>query len=347
MEEKGLLACRQYNSSEHLAITRYRTGEKRFYYRYASGRKVSGKRILKRINQLVIPPKWESVLISKDPKACIQVIGCDEKERRQYIYHPSWHEHQQALKFDRLCEFGNKISAFRQRCVSLVEEAGWQQEKACALVCLLLDNTGARVGNAQYSKVNNTFGLTTLRRKHLKQNDDDTVSLHYVGKHGKQRQLTIEDPALAALVNESSEKPGYCLFRYQNNDGKWQDVTSDDVNQFIHENLGNSFSCKDFRTWAASRHALMMLPRVYDEIIQASNKKWESTLSKSVSKALGNTPNVCRKYYIHPNLFALLKDKQNTERLILQVSELVQENLSQFTAYERIERLLLRVISAE
>jgi DNA topoisomerase-1 len=168
-----------------------------------------------------------------------------------------------------------------------------------------------------------------------------------VGKHGKPRQLTIEDPALAALVNESSEKPGYCLFRYQNGEGKWQDVTSDDVNQFIHENLGNSFSCKDFRTWAASRQALLMLPRVHEEIDQAKNKKWESTLSKSVSKALGNTPNICRKYYIHPNLFTLLKDKQSTKNLILQVSTLMQENLSHFTAYERIERLLLGVISAE
>lgn len=341
------LACRNHESSTHLAITRFRAGTKGFYYRYASGSKVSGDRTLKRIAKLVIPPKWEGVQISKDARACIQVIGNDEKGRRQYIYHPNWHAHQQALKFKRLCEFGKRLSDFRRKCVALVDKPGWAQGKACALVCLLLDSTGARIGNTQYSKTNNTYGLSTLRRKHFTTNDDDTVSFHFTGKHGKQRELTIDDPSLVTLVSECAEQPGYCLFRYQEDGGRWQDITSEDINHFIHENLGDEFSCKDFRTWSACRHALMKLPDVYSEIQCSRNKKWESTLSKSVSESLGNTPNICRKYYIHPNLFTKLNDAESAEKLIDQVASLSSEKYNNSDRFERFERLLLSVISSE
>jgi DNA topoisomerase-1 len=338
--------CNVYSDDSHLTIRRIPCGNKRFYYRYSSGKKVTGERVIKRIKKLVIPPNWQNTFISRDRKASIQAVGYDEKGRKQYIYHDKWHEQQQVEKFERLLAFGQALSEFREHCFSLISQPSWTQERACALVCLLLDYTGARVGNAQYSKENETYGLTTLRRKHVQLQCEDSVELAYTGKHGKPRTLKVNDPELASLICDCAQQQGYCLFRYQDKSKHWHDVTSEDVNEFIHKELSEQFSCKDFRTWASSRFALTNLPQVYDQVNSSKTKKWESTLSKVVAAELGNTPTVCRKYYIHPKLFTVQNDKKACEKLISKVRLLNNEDCTQLTNLLPVEKLLLDVISA-
>ncbi|CAD5277145.1 DNA topoisomerase (fragment) [Alteromonas sp. 38] len=243
----------------HLTIKRIACG-KGAYYRYTSGRKVEGQRVLRRIKSLAIPPNWKSVTISRDPKASIQAIGLDAKGRKQYLYHPDWHKQQQVEKFKRLTLFGQKVPEFREFCRALVSGEQWTIERASALVCLLLDYTGVRIGNAQYSKENNTYGLTTLRRKHVQEATLEKVSLEYSGKHSKRRTITIDDPLLASLVCECTQLQGYSLFRYQLSDGSWCDIHSEDVNDFIHAHLGESFSCKDFSNLGGQSICTAKLP---------------------------------------------------------------------------------------
>ncbi|MBU2979310.1 DNA topoisomerase IB [Alteromonas sp. C1M14] len=333
-----------YDDDSHLSIARIRCGKHGFYYRYRSGKKVTGKRVLNRIKKLVIPPNWQNTYISDDSKASLQAVGYDNKNRRQYIYHPLWHKQQQVIKFSRLKEFGRKLPAFRKRCVKLLASGGWHIDKACALVCLLLDYTGARVGNSQYSKQNATYGLTTLRRKHIAKQEQANLRLSYTGKHGKPRLLMIDDPELAKLVNECAEQQGYCLFRYQSADKRWHDVTSEDVNHFIHREFAPQFSCKDFRTWASSRYALLKIPEVIALLSASKTRTWESSLSKLVSKELGNTPTVCRQYYIHPQLFTLQHSDALSE-LVSQVKEIKDQGCTSLSHLEPIEKRLLEVIS--
>ena len=339
--------CNVYSDDSHLTIRRIHCGNKRFYYRYSSGKKVTGERVIKRIRKLVVPPNWRDTVISRDSKASVQAVGYDEKGRKQYIYHDKWHEQQQVEKFERLVAFGRALPEFREYCLSAISQPSWTLERACALVCLLLDYTGARVGNTQYSKENNTYGLTTLRRKHVQLQCDDSVELAHVGKHGKPRTLKVNDPELAMLVCDCAQQQGYCLFRYQDTSKHWHDVTSEDVNAFIHKKLGEAYSCKDFRTWASSRFALINLPYVFDEVNRSKTKKWVSTLSKVVAAELGNTPSVCRKYYIHPKLFAVQKDDKACKKLIDHVRSLNDEDCRQVAHLMPIEKLLLDVISAE
>ena len=339
--------CNVYSDDCHLSIKRIACGNKRFYYRYASGRKVSSERVIKRIKKLVIPPNWRDTFISRDSKASVQATGYDEKGRKQYIYHEKWHEQQQVEKFKRLVAFGNALPKFRKYCQTLVEKPSWTLERACALVCLLLDYTGARVGNAQYSKENNTYGLTTLRRKHIQAQCDDSVELAYVGKHGKPRTLKVNDPELASLICDCAQQQGYCLFRYQGPNNQWSDVSSEDVNDFIHRELGEQFSCKDFRTWASSRFALTVMPDVHEQVANSRTKKWESTLSKTVSAELGNTPAVCRKYYIHPKLFSVYSAPESFNKLIEKLNALNNEDCVQLDHLLPVEKLLLHVISTD
>jgi len=337
----------QLTDEMDLTIKRYRCGKSGFYYKYASGRKVTSKRVLNRISRLVIPPNWQHVQINKVETARIQAVGVDAKERRQYLYHPKWHQQQQAKKFARLHEFGRAIKAFREACISLLSEEEWTQSRACALVCLLLDCTGVRIGNSQYCKENNTFGLTTLRRKHIKKACADSVTLNYVGKHKINRVVTVDDPQLAAWVQESAQAVGYSLFRYVDNNNEWHDVTSDDVNSFIHQYLGDGFSCKDFRTWAASRYALKCLPQVSRMLKENKQRKWQPTLSKCVAKMLGNTPKVCQEYYLHPKLYEVLACHKTREKVEKKVTQVHEQFCSEYEQCIKLESLLMDIISSE
>lgn len=335
-----------YKRQPHLTIKRVRCGKQGTYYRYSSGKKVTGQRVLRRIERLVIPPNWREVYISKDPSESVQAIGVDAKGRRQYLYHEKWHKQQQAEKFAKLAHFGKNIAQFRSRCKRLLDANIWNKDRACALACLLLDHTGVRIGNPQYSKQNDTYGLTTLRRKHVQKASDKYVELRYAGKHHKTRIIHIDDPMLASLVCECAESQGYTLFRYQLDDKTWQDITSDDVNEFIHLHMGNEFSCKDFRTWAGSRYAVDSLIDVDEKVTQGRNRKWATTLSKHVAKLLGNTPSVCKAYYIHPNIFKYVENTTLRTRLLENVVQIHARNDTSDNHTHYVEKLLMTIIES-
>jgi DNA topoisomerase-1 len=293
---------------EHLSIVRKRQG-KGFQYLAHGRRKISTQTILRRIRTLAIPPMWEEVLISVQHNCHIQAVGRDQKGRKQYIYHEQWHLEQQRKKFDRLVTFAQQLPAMRKQCLALVRKRNWSKDKALALMVLILDDTGIRIGNRQYLQTNHTFGLSTLQDKHLELRGR-TASLHFIGKGGKDLQVDIDDPRLSSLIRKSAELPGYSLFRYQDAQGAWQDVCSDDVNAFIRARMGEEFSCKDFRTWVGTRLVLELYPQALQESLRNPRKKMTKVLVNAIASKLGNTVAICRSYYIHPALLARAESRE-------------------------------------
>ncbi|QCZ93616.1 DNA topoisomerase IB [Salinimonas iocasae] len=332
-------------ADSELGIIRKRRG-KGFEYFYVSGRKVQSGRVLDRLSKLVIPPNWQNVRIATNPSDNLQATGYDAKNRKQYIYHPKWHEQQQALKFERLSGFGSVLPEFRQYCWGKVEKDDWTPEKTLSLICLLLDHTGLRIGNRNYTQQNNTYGLTTLRRKHVQQ-DDDHVTLSFVGKHNKPRNVEVEDGKLADLVAQSAQERGYALFRYEDRAGRWHDIDSDDVNQFIHDRLGAEYSCKDFRTWGASRFALFSMPEVALKVKENKRRSWPATLTSHVASMLGNTPTVCRQYYLHPNIYSIVEKDTSRAPLITTMSDIVDELGLSDASVSETEKVLGQIIGKQ
>ena len=327
-----------------LDIARKRIG-RGFAYFYGSGRKVKSHRVINRINNLVIPPNWKDVRIAKAATADLQAVGYDAKDRKQYIYHDQWHKKRQQEKFERLSEFGTALPEFRRRCWEWVEKPDWTPHRSLALICLLLDHTGLRAGNRQYTRKNNTFGLTTLRRKHFV-HDSRGVHLSFIGKHNKPRNVTVDDPRLAELVSQSAEARGYALFRYTDENGQWHDIDSDDVNAFIHENLDAQFSAKDFRTWTASRYAILSLPELEATLLKQRQRKWSTTLTKHVAKMLGNTPSVCRQYYLHPKLYESVENAEKRRLLLDETKGCIPGEFFDDQAISAVEKVLFKVIDS-
>ncbi|NMH58568.1 DNA topoisomerase IB [Alteromonas ponticola] len=331
--------------SAPLEIVRKRRG-KGFEYFYSSGKKISDRRLLRRIEKLVIPPIWKDVQISRSPTQHLQAVGYDTKGRKQYLYHEEWHKARQQEKFAKLSHFGSGLPEFRKFCWSHVNDKTWSMDKSLSLVTLLLDHTGLRAGNRQYTEQNNTFGLTTLRRKHVC-SEGETVRLNFIGKHNKDREVEIENPQLAELVSQSAEQRGYALFRFLDDEGHWHDVDSDDVNHFIHTHLGDEYSCKDFRTWAACRFGLFSLPSVKQLVEQSPRRKWSTTLTKHVAAMLGNTPAVCQQYYLHPKLYEVAESQAERENIIKRVTGYAPENVMHDEAVSATERLLSQIIAIQ
>ncbi|TRX60523.1 DNA topoisomerase IB [Fulvivirga sp. M361] len=294
---------------------------------------------LDRIKALVIPPAWHNVWISPLENGHLQCTGKDLKNRKQYIYHPDWTALRQSAKFDKLKDFGERLPKIRKAYHAGLQEKKWTRHKVISLILYLLDNYYFRIGNKQYSESNQTYGLTTLRRKHLIV-DDDTFSLAYTAKSGKLRRVKIGDAKAAKLIREISELPGYEIFRYKNGSGNYVNMDSSDVNEYLHTFAGDKFSAKDFRTWGASKLAL----EEYEPTIQAvkgnSRLKFETTLVKRVAKQMGNTVSVCRKYYIHPEILQYLTENQPVTLANLFIEQ-AQEKVN---GLSQIENIMLTII---
>lgn len=287
----------QHIDPDTLTIVRRRYGSG-FQYFDGDGRKIKDRSLLKRIKQLVIPPMWQEVRVCAAETGHIQAVGRDAKGRKQYRYHPDWEAQRQQEKFAKMKDFGLALPQVRQVCYQHIEQVGWPREKILSLMLLILDETGIRIGNQQYAVRNATYGLSTLRRKHLKEKDG-AMRFVYTGKSHQKRSVAIEDEALAAHIRKVAELPGYEIFRYR--EGRsWRDVHSEDVNEYIHQLIGDDYSSKDFRTWAACRLAIEEYPNAQKIVAENPRRKLESTLVKRVAQRLGNTPTICRNYYIHP-----------------------------------------------
>ena len=298
----------KYIDDTDLCMVRKKYG-RGFQYYDETGDKITDKKILHRLKKLIIPPMWDKVMICKWPDGHIQATGRDLKGRKQYIYHSEWERQRQAEKFAKMKSFGKVLPKVRKKCLKDISAKNWQKSKVLALMLLILDETGIRIGNQQYAKKNETYGLTTLRRRHL-DIDRSGLTFEYKGKSNKIRTVAIDDNDLVKFIRKSAELPGYEIFRYRDENGDWQNIDSDEVNEYIRASMGEEFSSKDFRTWVASRLAVEYYPQAIAQKENAPRKKFTNILIRLVADELGNTPSVCKNYYVHPNILQLIDKKE-------------------------------------
>jgi len=298
----------QHIDDTALSITRKKYG-KGYQYFDENGSKIIDKKILRRLQKLTIPPMWEQVMVCEWADGHIQAIGRDLKGRKQYIYHSEWERQRQAMKFAKMKYFGKALPKMREKCLSDIAKNNWHKPKILALMVLILDETGIRIGNQQYVKKNATYGLTNLRRRHLDRIESGLV-FEYKGKSNKIRTVNIEDEDLVKFIQKSAELPGYEIFRYKDKDGIWQNVDSEEINEYIRKTMGEDFSSKDFRTWVANRLAVEYYPKAVEMKMSAPRKKISNLLIRLVANDLGNTPTVCRNYYVHPTILQLIKQQK-------------------------------------
>ncbi|MFN3930253.1 MAG: DNA topoisomerase IB [Brevundimonas sp.] len=299
---KGLTWC----SDERPGFRRMPAGDG-FHYLDRKGEPVTDEAALDRFRMLAIPPAWTDVWICPRASGHIQATGRDIKGRKQYRYHPDWHAHAAVTKFDRLPDFARALPKLRKRVEADLGRRGVSREKVLATAVRLLELTLIRVGNAQYAKQNRSYGLTTLHKRHLDV-DGAALTFAFKGKSGVEHEVRVRDRRLAAMVRSLRDLPGQQLFKYRDADGDLCVVTSDDVNAYIREAMGEQFSAKDFRTWAATVSAARALRDVEPPASPTAAKRQITVCVKAVAGLLGNTPTVCRSSYVHPRVFELFQD---------------------------------------
>ena len=269
-----------------------------FTYFDAKGERITDADEIKRLDSLAVPPAYTDVWISTDPRGHLQATGRDAGGRKQYRYHPRWREVRDTDKYARLQEFGNALPKLRKQLEAQIAKPGFTREKVLATVVMLLDATLIRVGNSQYARDNKSYGLTTLRTRHVDIQGSD-IKFQFVGKSGVEHQVSVKDRRLATVVRRCMELPGQNLFQYLDEDGARHTVSSSDVNAYLHQLTGADFTAKDYRTWAGTAMALAVL-RELEWQPESDAKRHVVATVKAVAKQLGNTPAVCRKCYIHP-----------------------------------------------
>jgi DNA topoisomerase-1 len=312
-KEAAAEAGLRYVSDEQPGITRRRSGNG-FAYRMPDGSPVRDKATLERIRSLAVPPAYRDVWICPHANGHIQATGRDDKGRKQYRYHPRWREVRDAAKFEHIMEFAAALPGIRARVDADMKKSGMPREKVLATIVHLLETTLIRVGNDDYVKQNGSFGLTTLRNRHVAV-DGSELRFSFKGKSGKSWRLGVKDRRVARIVRQCQELPGQELFQYVDADGQPRDVTSDDVNEYLREIAGAEVTAKDFRTWAGTVLAALALQECERFSTQAAAKRNIRAAIEAVSARLGNTPTICRKCYVHPEILDCYLD----EALILEI----------------------------
>lgn len=309
----------RYVSDDEPGYERRRWG-RGFTYRDAFGKTVKDKALRQRFDALVIPPMWSDVWICQDEKGHLQSTGRDDKARKQYLYHPLWDTVRDQAKFDAMIGFAEALPNLRAQVEKDLEAKSLSHDNVLAAVVKLLETTLIRIGSSRYAKLNKSYGLSTLRSKHVSETDDG-LAFDFVGKSAKAHHIELQDERLIEIVQACSELPGYQIFKYLDESGNKQVVDSADINDYIRKHTcdndceskmysGNLYSAKDFRTWMASVLAASYL---YDELQTSVGKEILASepasharqqlvtdMVKEVADELGNTPSVCRASYIHP-----------------------------------------------
>lgn len=288
----------RYVTDDRPGITRHRAG-KGFAYRDPDGRPLRDRAEIARIRALAVPPAWTDVWICPDPNGHLQAVGKDARGRKQYRYHPRWREVRDETKFEHLLAFGRALPRIRGRVDADLRRPGLPREKVLAAVVRLMEYTHGRVGNAEYTKQNRTYGLTTLRNDHVRIRGA-RIEVKFRGKHGIVQHRKLTDSRLARIIENCSDLPGEELFQYLDETGEPRLVTSSDVNDYLREISGRQVTAKYFRTWAATRRAVQECIACVDE---KPTKKSVVEIAARVAERMGNTPAVCRKSYIHPRVF--------------------------------------------
>jgi DNA topoisomerase-1 len=312
-KEAARAAGLRYLSDTRPGIRREAAGDG-FRYVAPDGTIIEDEATLARIKALAIPPAYTDVWISPLANSHLQATGHDAKGRKQYRYHPKWRAFRDENKYDRMMAFGAALPRIRERVARDLARPGLPREKVLATIVRLLETTFIRVGNEQYAQENQHYGLTTLHNEHVEV-AGTTLQFHFVGKSGKAHQITLHDRRLARIVARLRDLPGEELFEYQGPDGQPHKISSDDVNAYLHEIAGDEFTAKDFRTWAGTVLAALALQELEAFDSQTQAKKNVMAAIKSVAERLGNTPAVCRKCYVHPEVLASYLDGSMAEGL--------------------------------
>jgi DNA topoisomerase I len=284
-----------------------------FAYRHPTGRPVREAATLKRIRSLAIPPAWTDVWICSSPQGHIQATGRDVRGRKQYKYHARWSEERGETKYERMALFGVALPKIRAAVRRDLAGAELSQRKILATIVRLMETTGLRVGNEQYARTNGSYGLTTLRDRHVTVRGHD-VRFCFRGKSGKVRETAVNDRRLAMIVRRCRDLPGQKLFQYVNGDGIRRTITSGDVNDYLREISGSDFTAKDFRTWVGTLLGAICLHQVEAPRNQREIKRLTNEVVHKVAEQLGNTDAVCRKSYIHPLVLNAVGDQATLER---------------------------------
>jgi DNA topoisomerase I len=304
--EDAKAAGLRYVTDEGAGIQRELKGRE-YQFFDAKGKRITDEEDVRRIRKLAIPPAWTDVWICPDANGHLQATGRDARGRKQHRYHSRWRETRDENKFNRMIDFAKSLPKIRERTAKDLGKAGLLREKVLATVVRILETGLVRVGNEEYVKQNKSFGLTTMRDRHVKVNGS-AIHFEFRGKSGKEHEVKLNDPRLAKIVKGCQDIPGQELFQYLDENGERRRITSTDVNEYLREITGGDFTAKDFRTWAGTVLAAIALREVEKADTKAQSKKNIVQAIERVAERLGNTPSICKKCYVHPFVLEAYQD---------------------------------------
>ena len=330
--ESAKAAGLRYTPDSKPGIQR-RPWRKAFRYIAVDGSPLRDVEALGRIKSLAIPPAWKDVWICPNANGHLQATGRDAKGRKQNRYHPRWREVRDETKYERMLLFGKALPTIRERVEDDLAAVGLPRRKVLATIVRLMETTFMRVGNEEYARENRSYGLTTMRGKHVHV-EGSTITFKFAGKSGVKHNINVSDRKLANIIRKCQDIPGYELFQYLDSDGEHHSIDSSDVNEYLREISGQDFTAKDFRTWAGTILACIMLREFQQFETDREAKKNVVRAIEAVAARLGNTPSVCRKCYVHPAVFecymsgAMLKvAKQRVDQALEDEQEEVRDEL--------------------
>jgi DNA topoisomerase I len=331
-EEAAAEAGLRYVSDDQPGYTRRKKGDD-FEYLDTKGKPITDEARLLRIKRLAVPPAYTDVWICPSPNGHLQATGRDARGRKQYRYHEKWREKRDETKYDRMLVFGAALQKIRERVEQDLALPGMPKNKVLAAIVSIMERTFIRVGNEEYARTNNSYGLTTMRNKHVDVKGHK-VRFKFRGKSGVTHEMQIADRRLARIVKKAQDLPGQELFTYEDDEGNPHDIKSQDVNDYLREITGEDFTAKDFRTWAGTVLAAVALNHVEPFQTKKEAKANVKTAINAVSKILGNTPAVCRKCYVHPAVLETYLSGSMIEGLKRQTEEALANNLPDLQSVE-------------
>ena len=308
-EEAGL----RYVGDDRPGYIRKSKGDD-FEWLDTEGKVIRDEQRLLRMKRLAIPPAWVNVWICPAPNGHIQATGRDARGRKQYLYHERWREVRDENKYDRIISFGKALPKIRRRIARDLKLPGLPRNKVLATVVQLLERTFIRIGNEEYARENKSFGLTTMKDRHVEVKGAK-LRFRFRGKSGREHEVDVTDGHIAKIISKLQDLPGQDLFQYVDDDGEIRDITSQDVNEYLREITGEDFSAKDFRTWAGTVLTAIALNVQEKFETQKQAKSNINTAIKAVAKILGNTPAICRKCYVHPAVLGTYLDQKSIDGL--------------------------------
>ncbi len=330
----------RYVTDAKPGITREKAGD-HYTYTHPNGTPVTDEPTLARIKSLVIPPAYENVWICPLPNGHLQATGRDARGRKQARYHPHWREVRDETKYERMLLFGDALPKIRMQVDHDLALHGLPRPKVLATIVRLIETTFIRVGNEEYARTNKSYGLTTMNTEHAAVHGS-TITFDFQGKSGVHHTIDLQNKRLAKIVKKIQDLPGHELFQYVDHENNTHHIHSEDVNHYLHDITGEHFTAKDFRTWAGTVLAAMLLREYEPYTTQSQAKKNVVEAIKSVSQRLGNTPSVCRKCYVHP---AVLEGYFSGAMLGAIEAEVTEEVETQLHALRSEELSLLQMLT--